>query len=169
MMAKLSFRNLTVEYDEKKISKSSIRKSIIIEIVGALCIFIGLIFIGLLSTLICLKQGFWIILFDLISVSLILGGGLFLIYKIQQKVAPKHFDLVTWLMKFKHNEVEVGWFNDRFVVELYNGRGSWIKYSLQKFAGCDYVLFDNSDKTKSIFMTVDLMTNIPRISITNSK
>ena len=168
-MAKLNFRNLSVKYDEKEISKSLIRKNSTIEIVGALCIFIGIVIVGLLSTLINIKQGFWIILFDLISVSLVLGGGMFLIYKIQQKVSPNHFDLVTWLMKFKHNEIEVGWLNDRFVVELWDGRGGWMKYGLPKFIGCDYVLVDNSDKTKTIFMEVDLMTDIPRISITNSK
>ncbi len=168
-MAKLNFRNLTVEYDEMKISKSSIRKNRAIEIVGALCIFIGIIVAGLIGTIIGIEHWFWIIMFDLISISLVFGGGLFLIYKIQQKVSPTHFDLVTWLMRFKHNEIEVGWLNDRFVVELWDGRGGWMKYGLQKFIGCDYVLVDNSDKTKTIFMIVDLMTDTPRISITNSR
>lgn len=168
-MAKLNFRNLSVEYDEKKISKSSIRKSRTIEIVGVLWIFIGIIITGLLSVIIGIEHGFWLFLFDLISILLVLGGGMFLIYKIQQKVSPNHFDLVTWLMRFKHNEIEVGWLNDRFVVELWNGRDGWMKYGLQKFIGCDYVLVDNSDKTKTIFMEVDLMTDIPRISITNSR
>lgn len=168
-MAKLNFRNLTVEYDEMKISKSSIRKDRVIEIVGVLCILMGIIVAGLISTIIGIEHWFWIILFDLISISLVLGGGVFLIYKIQQKVSPNHFDLVTWLMRFKHNEIEVGWLNDRFVVELWDGRGSWMKYGLQKFIGCDYVMVDNSDKTKTIFMTVDLMTDTPKISITNSR
>ena len=168
-MAKLNFRNLSVEYNDKQISKYVIRKNKTIEIVGSLCIFIGLIIVGLLSSLIDLEHGFWIILFDLISVFVTLGSGLFLLYKIQQKIFPKYFDLVTWLMKFKQNEIEVGWLNDRFVVELYDGRGSWMKYSLQKFIGSDYVLVDNADKTKTIFMTVDLMSDIPKISITNSR
>ena len=169
-MTKLNFRNLSVEYDEKKISKSLIRKNLAIEIVGALCIVIGVIIVGCISTLICIiEPGFWLFPFDLISISLVIGGGLFLIYKIQQKVSPKYFDLVTWLMKFKQNEIEVGWLNDRFVVELWDGRGSWMKYGLQKFIGCDYILVDNSDKTKTIFMTVDLMTDTPRISITNRR
>ena len=167
-MAKLDFKNLSVEYDEKKISKSSIRKNRAIEIIGALCIFIGVIVVGFISTLIGIEHGFWIFLFDLISIFLVFDGGLFLLCKIQQKVSPRHFDLVTWLMRFKHNEIEVGWLNDRFVVELWNGRGGWMKYALQKFIGCDYVLVDNSDKTKTIFMTVDLMTDPPRISITNN-
>lgn len=168
-MAKLNFKNLSVEYDERDISKSSIRKNRAIEIVGALCIFIGMIIVGLLSTLIGIEQGLWIILFDFISISLTLGGGMFLIYKIQQKVSPNHFDLVTWLMRFKHSEIEVGWLNDRFVVELWDGRGGWMKYDLQKFIGCDYVLVDSSDKTKTIFMKIDLMTDTPKISITNSR
>lgn len=168
-MAKLSFKNLTVEYDKAKISAASIRRDRAIVVVGALCILIGIIASGFISTLIDIEHGLWVILLDLIFISLVLVGGLFLIYKIHEKMSPIHFDLVTWLMKFKHNEIEVGWFNDRFVVELWNGRSGWMKYSLQKFVGCDYVLVDDSDKTKTIFMTVDLMTDTPRISITNSR
>lgn len=169
-MAKLEFKNLSVEYNEMKISKSSIRKCKTIEIVvGALCVFVGLIIVGLLGTLIDIGIGIWLILFDLVSISLVLGGGMFLIYKIQQKVSPKYFDLVTWLMKFKHNEVEVGWFNGRFVIEMWDGRGGWMKYTIPKFIECDYMLADDSDKTKPIFMTVDLMTDVPKIIISNGK
>lgn len=169
MMAELNFKNLSITYDDAKISKSLIRKNKVIAVVGALCIFIGLIVIGLLSTLINIENGFCILIFDLTFMLLVLCGGFFAIDKIHQKVSPKHFDLVTWLMKFKHDEIESGWLNDRFVVELWDGRGSWMKYGLQKFIGCDYTLIDNSDKTKPIFMIVDLMTEVPKILISNSK
>ena len=168
-MAELNFRNLSIKYDNTKISKSSIRKNKTIEIIGGLCIFValgGAIFFG--NSISIDRNLALFIVYGFVSVALIMYGGIFVLCKIQEKISPRYFDLVTWLMKFKHDEIVVGWFNDEFIVELYNGRGDWMRYDLLNFIGDDYKLTDNSDKSKPIFMTIDLTMNEPEI-LTNNR
>ena len=164
-MAELNFKNLCIKYDNTKISKSSIRKNNAIENIGVVCITIGIIAIALYSMLI--EYNLHALLFDIVSIFLLIGGGLFAIYKIQQKITPKYFDLVTQLMKFKHNEIEVGWFNNRIIIESFNR--IWAIYDFEEFIGCECTLVDKSDRIKPIFITIDLTLEKPEILISNIK
>ena len=71
-------------------------------------------------------------------------------------------------MKFKTDEIEVGWLNNRYVVEMWIQSKGWIKKEFDNFIDEDYKYEDNSDKSKPIHMTIDLTKEDVEVIVTNS-
>ena len=157
MIKELNFKNLTVRYDGEKLSKSTIKKVKIIEGIG-IFIFLFVLFgvTGLNTALWDLEHHFGLsILIGFVSIGTVMFGGVFGFSKICEKFSPRHYEFITWLMKFKSNEIEIGWLNDRYVVNMY-GQHGWMKKEFCHFIDEDYKIEDRADKSKPVHMIIDL-------------
>ena len=70
-------------------------------------------------------------------------------------------------MKFKTDEIEVGWLNNRYIVEMWIQSKGWIKKEFDNFIDEDYKYDDNSDKSNPIHMTIDLTKEDVEVIVTN--
>lgn len=167
-LSELNFQNLSIRYDTKSVSK--IAKCKIVEIIGVIALIV-LLFgsITLEMILIDVEKYFVPMLFvGIITEAIVLIGGIGVLVSILKKIAPIHYEFITWLMKFKSNEIEVGWLNGRFIIEMWCNSKGWIKKEMGHFIDEDYILIDDSDKSKPIHMTVDLIKEEVEVIITNT-
>ena len=166
MPNELNFTNLTVKYDGEKSSKKEIRKVKTLEALSAF-ITVGLI-IGsafLFTTLI--KNVVLLMFISVITMAIILfGGGFGLSVLIEEKIAPKHYRFITWLMRFKRNEIEIGWMNNRYVVQMF--AQEWKTKEFNEFIPENYHLIDNADKAKPLHMTIDLTKDKIEVIVENT-
>ena len=167
MSNELNFKNLTVKYDGEKLSKKEIRKIKTIEAFGILTItglFLGSIF--LIPTLI--ENFILLMCVSVITMIIILfGGGFGFTMFLEKKIYPKYYSFVTWLMKYKKNEIEIGWMNDRFLVRLF--AQEWKTKEFGQFIPENYHLIDNADKAKPLHMTIDLTTDAIAVIVKNKE
>ena len=168
MTKELNFKNLTIKYDGESFSKSIMRKVKIIEGIGIFLNVIvlfsvmrfGSIFLDIENHL-----GLSIII-NLLLIGLVVGGGIALLTFICKKVSPRHYEFVTWLMRYKSNEIEIGWLNDRYVVNMY-GQHGWIKREFGNFIDEDYKFEDKAEKSKPVHMTIDLVNGDVEVVVEN--
>lgn len=168
MIKELNFKNLTVRYDEDRFSKSIMRKVKAIENIGMLILLIASFgMIGINIAVWDLNNYFGLsVLIGFVTMFVTIFGGTFIFYKICEKFSPRHYEFITWLMKFKSNEIEVGWLNDRYVVNMY-GQHGWIKKEFCHFIDEDYKLEDRADKSKPVHMTINLVNDDVEVVVEN--
>ncbi len=169
-ISELIFQNLSIRYDTKSVSRSVVTKCKIVEIISVITLII-LLFgsITLEMILIDVEKYFIPMLFvGFVTEAMILIGGVGVLTSILKKIVPRHYEFITWLMKFKSNEIEVGWLNSRFIIEMWCDSHGWVRKEIGYFIDEDYVLTDESDKSKPIHMTVDLTKEEVEIVITNA-
>lgn len=165
-MSELKFYNINVIYDDTKINKRTI--------------FINncITYLGIILTLIILCVVMFIVPVDVLDTTLgsliaVIGGAIFIMvgvsveYFILQKIYPRHYEFVIWMMKFKYNDLEFGLFNDRYIVETFLPKG-WNNLSLNYFIGEEFVLHeDNIDKSKLLYLTIDCTKEKIEVIISN--
>lgn len=166
----LNFKNLTIKYDDIAISRKTIRKISMIEGFGIFIIIVALFGIIVLeSFLLDIENHIALsIIVTFITESPVLIGGVFLVTFICERFSPRHYGFVTRLMKFKTDEIEVGWLNNRYVVEVWSVSNGWIKKELDDFLHREYKCVDICDKSKPIHMTIDLTKEDVEVIVTNS-
>ena len=168
MIKELNFKNLTIKYDGDKISKSIMRKVKTVEVLGVFLI-IALFFwtIGIECFYIDAENNFVLsMVVSIVSMLLILVGGSFGLAEICKKIAPRHYEFVTWLMKYKSNKIEIGWLNDRYVVNMY-GQHGWIKKEFGNFIDEDYKWEDKADNSKPVHMIINLTDEDVEVIVEN--
>ena len=168
MKKKLNFKNLTIIYDGEEISKSVIRKINTVEVLGLFLIMV-LFFITIVSDYFYIdtENNFVLsIVLNLVLMSLIIVGGSFGLYGICKKISPRHYEFVTWLMKYESDEIEIGWLNDRYVVNMY-GKNGWMKKEFGNFIDENYKLKDKADKSKPVHMIIDLVDGDVKVIVEN--
>lgn len=169
-IGELNFKNLTIKYDDAAMSKKIIRKVNAIEKFGVFIIIVVLFGTIALETFLLDIENHMALLMIVafITEAIVLIGGVFLVTFVCKRFSPRHYDFVTWLMKFKTDEIEVGWLNNRYVVEMWIQSKGWIKKEFDNFIDEDYKYEDNSDKSKPIHMTIDLTKEDVEVIVTNS-
>lgn len=98
----------------------------------------------------------------------ILLGGIHLLISLLEKLTPRDYELINYLMRCKPDDIEVGWLNNRYVVHVWNPSKGWVKKELDNFLDGEYKCVDICDKSKPIFMTIDLTKEIVEVTITNN-
>lgn len=171
MTKELNFKNLTIKYDGDKFSKSVMRKVKTIENIGMFIVILAVFGVaGLNIVLWDLDSHFGLsVLIGFVTICATMLGGVFGLTEICKRFSPRHYEFVTWLMKCKSNEIEIGWLNGRYgryVVNMY-GQHGWMKKELGDFIYEDYKLEDKSDKSKPVHMTIDLMNGDVEVVVEN--
>lgn len=164
--AELNFKNLTVKYDGDKFSKSKIRILKAIETLGILALA-GFLLSAIVLIPMFLGAENKLILSVFIGVTTVLttfGGAIGLAFFLK-KLAPRHYEFITWLMRFKKNEIEVGWLNNRYVVQMFSQ--DWHMKEFGNFIPENYRLNDQSDKSKPMHMTIDLTKDAIEVVVKN--
>lgn len=174
IISELKFQNLSIRYDTKSMSRFVVTKCKTIKIIGM--IFLVILLFGSITLemiLIDVEKYFAIaLLVGFITEVIIFIGGISLLVSILNKITPRHYEFITWLMKFKADEIEVGWLNDRFIIEMWcNSHGwarGWARKKIGHFIDEDYILIDESDKSRPLYMTIDLTKEEIEVIITNT-
>lgn len=166
-MEKLEFKNLRINYDENIYSKKKIRKYHIIEIITGISASI-LFFV--LSILYGIKKTEYNPIIEIFITLMILvvsiGGAFYINMKYKKKHLPKNINFFDWMMNFKPNDVEVGWFNTRYLVRLYTANGYMMR-NIENFVAHEYNLVDDvADRGKPIFMEIT-MNDVIDVHLTN--
>lgn len=168
MTKELIFKNLTIKYNTEQLSKSAIRKTTITEYIITILFFIIYFCVMVLNgELLGFEKHFALT----IVIGIVLSGIFvfeiaFVLVYFHEKFTPRHYDFITWLMKYKSDEIEIGWLNDRYVVNMY-GQHGWIKKELGHFINEDYKLEDKADKSKPVYMTIDLVNGDVEVIVKN--
>ena len=157
----MNFKNLTIKYDKEIITTKLIKKINRINNIGCsiviLLIFLTIIFIGVL-----LKDCESVIMFLgelVILIFIMLADASVVVYitcTIISKVEPPHYDLIAYLLKLDKNDIEVGWLNDRYVINVNTEKEGWVKRELDEFLEEPYLLEDNAIKEQTIKMIIDM-------------
>ena len=169
MMKELCFKNLTIRYDGEEFSKSIMRKVKTIENIGTFVILVVFFGVMALSAAIPLYLDNCFVLSVLIgftSMIIVLFGGSSKLTEICKRFSPRHYEFVTQLMKYKSDEIEIGWLNDRYVVNIH-GQHGWVKKEFGRFVDEDYRLEDKADKSKPVHMTIDLVNGDVEVTVEN--
>lgn len=170
-IGELKFKNLVIRYDDSAISKKIIKKTKAVEIIGLLTVIIALIlaFIGLESYFLDIESNVVLsmLILSITEVSILLGG-IYLLVSLLERLTPRHYELISYLMRCKPYEIEVGWLNNRYVVEIWSVSNGWIKKEFDEFLHREYKCIDICDKSKPIFMTIDLTKEDVEVTITNN-
>ena len=152
-------------------SKKTIKKTKAVEIIGLLTIITALIlaFIGLVSYFLDVENNVVLsmLVLSITEVSILLGG-IYLLVSLLERLSPIHYAFITYLMRCKPYEIEVGWLNNRYVVEVWSVSNGWIKKELDDFLHREYKCVDICDKSKPIFMVIDLTKEDIEVIITNN-
>ena len=113
-----------------------------------------------------IENNFWLALPLALSLeTAIILGGVFGTTALSKRAAPKHYEFVNWLTKFKENEIEIGWLNDRYIVQI-NSQSRCME-GLGAFVMEDYYLYDSADKSKPIHMIIDLTKDDIEVVVKN--
>lgn len=105
---------------------------------------------------------------EFITNVIVLIGGMSLLVSILNKITPSRYEFITWLMKFKVDEIKVDWLNNRFIVEMRCNSDGWVRKNIEHFINENYILVDTSDKSKPLYMTIDLTKRKIAVIITNT-
>lgn len=169
-IGELNFKNLTIKYDDIAMSKKVIRKVNAIEKFGVFILIVTLFGTITLETFLLDIENHMTLsmIVAFITVAIVLIGGVSLVTFICKRFSPRHYEFITWLMKFKADEIEVGWLNNRYIVEMWIQSKGWVKEEFDNFIDEYYKYEDNSDKSKPIHMTIDLTKEDVEVIVTNS-
>lgn len=151
-------------------SKSVVTKCKTIEIIGMIFLLI-LLFGSITLEMIFIdveKYFATALLVGFITEVIILISGINLLVSILNKITPRHYEFITWLMKFKGDEIQVGWLNNRFIIEMWCNSHGWTRKEIGHFIDEDYILIDESDKSRPLHMTIDLTKEKVEVIITNT-
>lgn len=161
-MRELKFKDLIVKYDDTELSEKAIKKTkrmekgIMVSLVLYVLVFLGLFFL-LLSIGGILNQTGVIVLSSLIMLfPLLFMVGTSFQDKTYEKVVPKHYHLVTMLMKFKENEVMLDVCGKDLAVEVLHPRYGWTKKELGLFVKSTYILKGSFEEMENVYMVIDL-------------
>ena len=168
MTKELNFKNLIIKYDGEKFSKSVMRKVKTIEGIGMVIFLIAFFGVaGLNTTLWDLDNHFGLsVLVGFVTIGATIFGGAFGLVEICKRFSPRHYEFVTWLMKYKPDEIEIGWLNGRYIVNMY-GQHGWMKREFGNFIDEDYTLEDKADKSKPVHMTINLVNGDVEVMVEN--
>ena len=165
-MGELKFNNLTVLYNKDDFSKKSLRKYRLLEkIVGTIFAIIIMLLIAIIAQL---KFTITNIIISIIVIIVLMTLIVLTCTSIENKYKPKNYNLIQSIKNKKSDDIEVGWFNGRYIALTYNENHGWQVYGLKRFLhGKDYVLTDNANKDKPIHMTIDTTKEVIEITIEN--
>lgn len=164
-MGKLEFDNLTVLYDtETDYSTKRIKKVKRIErldIAASVILILTSIVIGAMS------QNFVV---GLILFLAVMAADIFATLKLMKKISPPHYDFIGWLQRMKSDEIEIGWFNDRYIALVFFSQHGWQARGMKSFLWSEkYKLDDNAKKDEPIHMTIDATKETILITTENKK
>lgn len=165
MTNELNFYNLTVKYDGDKFSKKELRKFNRIFWLGCVVLLILLFATIALSALLVPEPSFWILFIVTILSGIIIYGGAFGLSTYIDKITPRHYELLTWLMRFKKEEIEVYWINDRYGVMMFTS--GWHHKELDYILKEEYNITDTADKAYPVHMTIDLTQDTIDVTVRN--
>ena len=169
MTEELKFKNLTIKYNNEELSKSTIRKTTIKEYaIISICLIIYFVGIALNGTLLGFEQHpIPTLIIGFVLSAIFVFGIAYILSYYHEKVAPRHYDFISWLMRYKEDEIEIGWFNDRYIINMYSQKNGWIKKEFESFIDEDYKLEDNANKSKPIHMTIDFVDGDIKVETKN--
>ena len=165
MIGELNFKNLIVKYDASEISKQKIR---LIKGIDILTILICMLVIlaGLFSfpnipndNIVAFGLGFTIFASVMVAILVMITN------RIESKLEPRHYRFVTWLMRLKGSNIEVGFFNGKYLVIINDPSHHTQMYDLNKFLGCSISVVDESSGELPIVMNIDVTNYNPIITI----
>lgn len=163
----LNFNNIKVIYNGSEINKRSIFKNNFIMYSGDVLtiITICVLLLAVPEPIISTTYGILLLLVGSIG---ILIGGVGLVCFILNNYSPVHYDFVTYMMKFKTNQLEFGSFNGEYMVKVL-GQNGWRCLKLERFIGEDYILLedDRVDKSKPLYVTINCMQDEITLSVSN--
>ena len=161
-MGQLEFENLTVVYNtETDYSKKNIKRTRRIEILCTVVTFIVIIGASVGAALV---ENF---VLGLILALSLMALDMFIVYKLMKKIAPPHYDFISWINNMEQDEIEVGWFNDRYMA-IYKTDNGWKAQGMKSFLiSSKYELEDKAKKDKPIHMTIDLSKETAQITVEN--
>lgn len=168
MIKELNFKNLTIKYDAEQLSKSVIRNTTIAEYTIIILFFvIYFVAMTLNGELLGFEKHFVLtIIIGVILSGIFVFGMAFVIVNFHEKLVPRHYDFITWLTRYKEDEIEIGWLNDRYIVNMY-GQHGWMKKEFGNFIDEDYKLEDKTDKSKPVHMTINLANGDVEVIVEN--
>lgn len=164
-MGKLEFENLTVLYDtETDYSKKRIKK---VKRIERFSIAISVVVILASIVLGAMSQHFAI---AIALILLIMTVDIFAMLKLMKKISPPHYDVIGWLQRMKSDEIEIGWFNDRYIALVFFSQHGWQARGMKSFLWSEkYKLDDNAKKDEPIHMTIDATKETILITTENKK
>ena len=152
-------------------TKKTIKKTKAVELTGLLSIITAMIASFIVLEIYFLDVENYIVLSMLvlaIAETTILLGGIYILVSQLKKISPIHYELISYLMRCEPDDIEVGWWNNRYVICIWKPSKGWVKKELDNFLDGEYKCIDTCDKSKPIFMTIDLTKEDIEVTITNN-
>lgn len=156
MTKEFNFKNIKIIYNENDFNKKTKIKVNCILYSGIILTFTLLMLIG--SFLNDSPTIFEIFFIGILG-ALTLICGAFLTSFISNRLAPKHFNFLSWVKRIKSDELEFGEFNGAYIVKVPFESGYRFE-NLQQFVGSDSkidIQNTNVDKTKPLFLTINCL------------
>lgn len=159
-MSILDFDNLKIVYNaDADYSKQAIKRTRRIEEICAM--ESGLVII-LAIYMIAFMEDF---VPALILSLLLIIANVIIVGRILKKVSPPYYEFISWIEQFKADEIEIGWFNDRYIVLCCTHKG-WKAKALSDFLGTKrYKLEDKTKHGEPIRAIIDLTKTTIHIKI----
>lgn len=151
-MSKIELDNLVILYDtESTYSKQTMKRVRRVERIGgtisALIAMIAIIVGALMERF----------LPGLLLTIAIVTIDIVVLLKLLKKISPKHYKFVSCMEKIDKDSIEVGWFNNRYIVLEFNEQCGWKAKSLASFIKTtNYKLIDKAKHNENVKMTIDL-------------
>lgn len=96
-----------------------------------------------------------------------------IVMKLIKKISPPHYEFISWINQYKADEVEVGWFNDRYIALTYTSQHGWKARAIPQFLNTHKYNWEDTEKgfkyDKPIHMTIDLSKETAVISVKNKE
>lgn len=159
-MSNIDFTNLKIIYNaETDYSKRTIRRVRLIEAICALAC--GMVMIIVLCTIAFMNEYIPALVFSL----LLMVTTFIIVGRILKKVSPPYYEFISWIEQFKADEIEIGWFNDRYIVLCCTHKG-WKAKALSDFLGTKrYKLEDKTKHGEPIRAIINLTKTTIHIKI----
>jgi hypothetical protein len=159
IMNELEFLNLTVLYNDKT---KEMKKTRTME---RCCTFVSVIvIIGSLLLFVFYEN---LLIGLMVSLTTVILSIIALI-SFMNKIEPPHYEFLSWLRHMKRNEIEIGWFNDRYVVQILSEQHGWCTRDLECFLRNEpYVLIDKSKKGEPVHITIDMTQDLTSVIVKN--
>lgn len=170
----MNFKNLTIKYDKEIITPKLIKKINRINNIGCSIVLMTSVFLVICSIALLLKVYEFGILFLLGELSILLfimiadvSVIVAITCTISSKAEPPHYELIAYLLELNKDDIEVGWLNNRYIINVNTVKDGWVKRELDEFLEEPYVLEDNAIKEYPINMIIDMTKENVRVVTIN--
>ena len=169
-MGTINYKNLTIKYDNTTITIKKLKQIKIFRTIGVIIVSILTLITSVLGVFLLNFENHLVIsaLLEAIIMLATMLGGTVIIVSIEKKLAPKHFEFIDWITRFKKDEIDVTWDGNKYIINMCIKANEWTRRELGNFVDEAYTLEDKSSKELPIHMTVDLTGEKVRILVDNN-